>query len=269
MGNIHITENPGLKVTIEAAPADTAAKLFVDEDGNICGWGERAYGVNMDAVESDDNMRVAIDGRLKVAAGGTIAKGAYVTSDASGKAVTKLDDRRITIKGTDEDKISTTTYADDAVLKNIDVHVSKTYRIKGHLVVKNAHSSAQTVKFKLVAPASSTCVGALKEANKITDSLTLTNDDANLLSEQTVQIDAPGSGYSDETGIIEFDGKLVISTTAGNIDLQWAPNASVAANLSLMAESYIEIIDDDPDAVNGMALTTGASGSDMLIKFPA
>jgi hypothetical protein len=268
MGDIHLSELPGKIATVKSAPADTAKSLFVDTTGAICALGKKAYGVNKYTVSLGDHMAIGLDGELIVAAGGTIAAGDLVTSNAVGKAIKRLDERRKFLKSADEDKISTTTYADDAVLKDVEVEASKTYQLKARLLVKNAHASAQSIKYKFILPASATLVGSIKAADKIGEDLLLIDDNANLATEQVFQVAAPATSTTTETAIIEIDAVLTISTTAGNVDLQWAPNASVAGNLTMLTNSYLEVIDDEPYEINGMAVTAGTSGSDMLVKVP-
>ncbi len=80
------TYQPILIQTVKAQ-ANLSEKLFVGFDGNICGAGEKAYGVVDVATESGQLAPVGVLGTFIVISGGAITQGSAVTSDASGKAV--------------------------------------------------------------------------------------------------------------------------------------------------------------------------------------
>ena len=247
------------------ATGTVTKERFIKADGSQAGLGERAIGsASYDVVSGDD--ATAKLGIVRVLAGGTVSQGDKVTSDADGKAIAFIENSRKVIKGADEGKTSDTTFADDEVIKDILARISKSYKFKMRLVVKNEDSSAQTIKYKLVVPSGATAVGSILEANKLTDTLTLVDDDADLTASQTTQIDAPASGASSETGIIIVEGVITLSTTAGNIDLQWAQNASVASALSVMAESTFEIDAVTPEVCNGIANTAGTASAIMKVQ---
>lgn len=98
---------PGADVTFQAT-ATITGKRFVKVSGNRvsgpglttavdgsnysaapCGAGERAIGVAKYDAASGKKVAVALAGIVPVTAGGTIAAGAEVEADATGKAITK------------------------------------------------------------------------------------------------------------------------------------------------------------------------------------
>ena len=80
------TYQPILIQTVKAQ-ANLSEKLFVGFDGNICGAGEKAYGVVDVSTESGQLAPVGVLGTFLVISGGEIPQGSAVTSDANGKAV--------------------------------------------------------------------------------------------------------------------------------------------------------------------------------------
>src|SRR5574344_25560 len=69
------------------ATANLPKQRFVGFDGGICTAGAKAYGVCDVETESGQQAPIGVLGILLVEAGGAIAQGASVTSDATGKAV--------------------------------------------------------------------------------------------------------------------------------------------------------------------------------------
>lgn len=82
------TENIVLTLSILAAVALTRLR-FVDVSGNVPTAGERVLGVANADYSAGEQAGVAVRGALLVQAGGAIAQGAEVESNASGQAVTK------------------------------------------------------------------------------------------------------------------------------------------------------------------------------------
>lgn len=74
--------------TTVVAVSNMEKHYFVGYDGDICGAAAKALGVNQVTVEAGEDMPVTYLGIMPVVAGGTVALGAEVESDASGKAVT-------------------------------------------------------------------------------------------------------------------------------------------------------------------------------------
>ncbi|GMU44161.1 MAG: DUF2190 family protein [Xanthomonadales bacterium] len=77
---------PLLTLTI-AATATLTANRFVTVGGAVCGAAGDALGVARTSASSGDQVPVDVAGTAVVEAGGTIAAGQYVQSDADGKAV--------------------------------------------------------------------------------------------------------------------------------------------------------------------------------------
>lgn len=80
------TEKILLTVSIAAAAALSRFRL-VDFTGNVPAAGERALGVANADYAAGEQAGVATHGELLVEAGGAVAVGAQVESDASGRAV--------------------------------------------------------------------------------------------------------------------------------------------------------------------------------------
>ena len=77
---------PIFSPTVIAAAA-LAANRFVTFAGAVCGAGAKALGVAQYAAASGDAVAVNVLGTTKVEAGGAIAVGGPIKSDASGKAI--------------------------------------------------------------------------------------------------------------------------------------------------------------------------------------
>lgn len=72
--------------TITAA-ADLAANTFVGFDGDVCGANAKALGKVIYDTTSGGQAAAAVEGRVLLIAGGTVAVGDPVASDANGKAI--------------------------------------------------------------------------------------------------------------------------------------------------------------------------------------
>ena len=86
-----INESP--TIVIQAGAAISApAFLAIKADGTVAGAGEHALGIahpcNDEAVASGDDLTIQIKDIGTWIAGGAVAKGAELASDADGKAVT-------------------------------------------------------------------------------------------------------------------------------------------------------------------------------------
>jgi len=78
------------------ASADVVKNRFANFSGGYCGAGEKALGVFELDTDSGEQAPVIVYGIALVEAGGAIAVGDAVTSDADGKAV-KADSATVTI----------------------------------------------------------------------------------------------------------------------------------------------------------------------------
>lgn len=78
------------------AGSDVVKNRFAGFDGNYCGAGEKALGVFELDTDSGQQAPVIVYGIAIVEAGGAIAVGDAITSDANGKAV-KADAATVTI----------------------------------------------------------------------------------------------------------------------------------------------------------------------------
>lgn len=82
-----LTENILLTATIKATAALATEHRFVAPDGGYAGAGEFALGVLESAVASGEYAPVKTHGIIIVEAGGIVAVGDALVSDASGRAV--------------------------------------------------------------------------------------------------------------------------------------------------------------------------------------
>lgn len=69
------------------AATNIEKQRFIGFDGNYCQAGKKALGVSDVEIEKGQLAPVGVLGILLIEAGGAIAQGAKVTSDANGKAV--------------------------------------------------------------------------------------------------------------------------------------------------------------------------------------
>lgn len=83
-----LTHNPILVLSVTAA-ADLTQNRFIGLDGDVCGAGAKALGVaEMDAA-AGEQATANVQGCILIEAGGAIAAGAEVESNASGQAITQ------------------------------------------------------------------------------------------------------------------------------------------------------------------------------------
>ena len=70
------------------ATGDVSEKTFVGYDGKTCGADKKAVGVALYDASTGDAVSIAQEGRVIVTAGGAVAVGDPIASDANGKAIT-------------------------------------------------------------------------------------------------------------------------------------------------------------------------------------
>jgi hypothetical protein len=88
-----LDNKPGESLTVKLTAAITNSNVFVKFDTDrdyavVCGAGEDADGVISYAGIINETLEMTIDGVVLILLGDTVANGAYVMSDASGRAVT-------------------------------------------------------------------------------------------------------------------------------------------------------------------------------------
>jgi hypothetical protein len=80
--------HPGITTTMISTGIIPAYR-FVKADGSLCGAGALAYGITEAGAEAAGKaLAVTLNGEVLIELGGTVAAGAKVESDVSGKAVT-------------------------------------------------------------------------------------------------------------------------------------------------------------------------------------
>lgn len=250
----------GVIGSCEAADDLATKNRFVkfDSSGELdyCGSGDKAVGILLDPIDDGEMGNFAGPGNIvRLVLGGTVTYMDEITADANGAGIKKIASQTIVHKAVDEAKASDTTYADDEVLANIPVAAGQKYLLRAKLNVSNAKEGAASIKAKFTVPASCTAVGSILGRAAVDGTVTKSDDDAVLTTEFTHEISAS------ETGIIEIEG--IVNNTAGAagvIALQWAQNASDAGAITVHAESFIEITDLSPQAINGVAMSAGDSG---------
>lgn len=82
------TQQPVLTTSVVAL-VDLPRFLFAGFNGGLCAAGAKAYGTVAADTEADSVAPINVLGICLVTAGGAIAAGAEVQSDANGKAITK------------------------------------------------------------------------------------------------------------------------------------------------------------------------------------
>lgn len=254
-------ERWGERATGGVAASDIVAKRFI-KGTTYAARGERADGVSAIAVEEGDSISLHVTGDVNVTADGTVTAGDEITSGEDGKAIKKYSDRTITRKVDDESKASTTTLADDAELKAIEVARGLLYKITGSVAVANGDGdNARSINWKLSVPEGASAIGQITGASAVDGNVILVDEMADLTAEQTQEITA------DESGIVGFDGHINMGTADnGEIAFQWAPSASTENLMDVQAGSLIDVIVQTPQNVNGVAQSTNTDG-DVLVRL--
>jgi hypothetical protein len=255
------TERWGDRATGGEAASDIVAKRFIKGTG-YAARGERADGVSVIATESGKRISLHVTGDVNVTADGTVTAGDEVTSGENGKAIKKYADRTLKKKAADESKASTTTLADDAELKAIEVAKGLIYKLTGNIAVANGDDSvARTIKWKLDVPEGASAKGRITGASAVDGNITLVDENADLTAEQTQEITA------DDSGIVGFEGYFDMGTADnGQIAFQWAPFATTTNLMDVQAGSLIDMIVQTPQNVNGVAKSTNTDG-DVLVRL--
>lgn len=128
-------------------------------------------------------------------------------------------------------RVSTTTLAVDTDLV-ITVEANATYALSGHLQFSAA--AGGDIKFDWLIPAGASLNWALLG----TGTVNFTDNDASIVSATTAR-GARGNGSTVQSA--NPQGTLVVSSTAGSIQLRWAQNTSNATGTILKAGSRIRL----------------------------
>lgn len=135
-------------------------------------------------------------------------------------------------KSGDTIRVSTTTISADPHLV-IPVAANAAYKIDLHLIYQQGTVGQLTVGF--TAPASATLdwsVIGLVPSVTSSDSGSVTMQSLGIADLRTV-------GGAITSTVVNGDGRLVVSSTAGNLTLRWGPSASSATGTTLKQGSYL------------------------------
>jgi len=254
-------ERWGERAAGSVAASDLVAKCFI-KGTTYADRGEKADGVSVIGVESDDNISLHVSGDVNVTADGTVTAGDEVTSGENGKAIKKYPDQTIKRKETTESKTEDTTLADDAELKAITLTKEMIYKLEGKIAVTNHDAgAARSIKWKLSVPAGASATGTIVGSPSVGGDQVVVDEMADLTAEKTYEID------QDESGFIGFDGHVNMGTAeVGDLAFQWAANASVTSPLDVQAGSIVNVEAETPQSLNGVAKSTNTDG-DVLVRL--
>lgn len=141
------------------------------------------------------------------------------------------ENRLLKLKTADETVNNSTTLQNDNDLL-VAVQKSTEYLLRLHLEVDS--NTTADFKFALILPSGATLIGTVfSDANP---SLSAVAQVADLASGHAVIL-------SVNPTVIEVVAKLIMSTTAGNVQLQWAQNTADVSDTIVREESYLEIVE--------------------------
>jgi len=239
-----------ITVTAQAA---LAANIMVDQSGAVCGRGEKACGVTEYGRDSGELATIYTSGFCKVEAAGTIAVGDKISSDADGKGLVAIDAVQNSLVTADAAITSSTTLVDSGLECTLGPAQMAVFKTK--VIVANADgAAARTVKFQVDGPVGLTAVGLITGADEA-GNVTVIDTDADFTSDVTYEV------ALSKTAVLEFTIVLDTAAAGGDCKLQWAPNASVAAAMTLKANSSSTMELNSTNEVSGVAHTAASSGS--------
>jgi hypothetical protein len=157
---------------------------------------------------------------------GSLNAGARITASAM-QGIAPL----AVVKPTDQSVTSSTTLVNDNALV-VAVAASASYLFFCYLDYEGA--SAGDLKYEWTVPASATLrFGQIGQTTASAATVASTNSDSTVY--------AIGTDAAATLNAVTMIGSLVVSSTAGNLQLQWAQNASSATATIVHAQSFLAL----------------------------
>lgn len=184
------------------------------------------------------NDALIVDGALTASSGLTVTGNASVSGNLS---VTGIGQVQYIAKTADETINASTTLQNDDHLV-LPVVANAVYTFALDLYMTESTDFVGDFKMSFTCPASAT-FDMHGEGAHVTDLTTGTSSNGEWIGKLATASAAATLGFGVGTGLtgVRVYGRLVMSSTAGNFQLQWAQNASDASGTTLKAGSYMTL----------------------------
>jgi hypothetical protein len=209
---------------------DTQSRWLVDADGSTY-WGPGG------ASATDTTLVRSGVGALTLTGALTVSNSLTVSGNLS---VTGVGFRSFVRKTADESVTSSTTLQNDNELL-LAVSANCTYAFRVWLLATDATDVNGDIKFAFTFPTGAVCHFSGRGPHTLLASGAF--GDGEYIGRNTATSGSTVASYGLSTSVIgiEITGLLIVSSTAGNLQLQWAQNASDANATTVQAGSFMTL----------------------------
>ncbi len=226
------TDAISLRVT-----GDTQSRFLVDTDGTL-NWGPGASTATDTGLSRGGVGSLTLSGSLTTT--GTVSVGSNLTVSGN-LSVSGIGARGFVRKTADESVTSSTTLQNDNELV-LAAAPNATYLVRVWILATDATDATGDIKFGFTFPASA----VLHFSGRGPHSLMASGGafgDGEFIGRNTATSGSTVASYGLSTSVIgiEITGLLIVGANAGNLQLQWAQNASDANATTVQAGSFMTL----------------------------
>jgi hypothetical protein len=231
------TDALSLRVT-----GDTASRYLLDTDGAMS-WGPGGGTTPDTTLTRSGTAALTITGSLTTTSNLTVGGTLAVTGNMSvsgNMSVTGIGARSYVRKTADESVTSSTTLQNDNELL-LAVAANCTYVFRVWIMATDATDANGDIKFAFTFPTGAVCHFSGKGPHTLLASGAF--GDGEYIARNTATSGSTVASYGLTTSVIgiELTGLLIVSSTAGNLQLQWAQNSSDANATTVQAGSFMTL----------------------------
>lgn len=212
------------------ATGDTQSRLLVDTDGTL-NWGPGGGSATDTTFARTGTSAMTLTSAL------TVSSNLAVSGNLS---VSGVGFRSFVRKTSDESVTSSTTLQDDNQL-TLAVSANCTYAFRVWIMATDATDANGDIKFAFTFPTSAVCHFSGKGPHSLLASGAF--GDGEYIARNTATSGSTVATYGLTTSVIgiELTGLLIVSGTAGNLQLQWAQNSSDANATTVQSGSFMTL----------------------------
>lgn len=209
---------------------DTQSRYLVDADGST-NWGPGGGSATDTTLARTGTSAMTLTGAL------TVSSNLAVSGNLS---VTGIGFRSFVRKTSDESVTSSTTLQDDNQL-TLAVSANCTYAFRVWIMATDATDANGDIKFAFTFPTGAACHFSGKGPHSLLASGAF--GDGEYIARNTATSGSTVATYGLTTSVIgiELTGLLIVSGTAGNLQLQWAQNSSDANATTVQSGSFMTL----------------------------
>lgn len=209
---------------------DTQSRYLVDADGST-NWGPGGGSATDTTLARTGTSAMTLTGAL------TVSSNLAVSGNLS---VTGIGFRSFVRKTSDESVTSSTTLQDDNQL-TLAVSANCTYAFRVWIMATDATDANGDIKFAFTFPTGAVCHFSGKGPHSLLASGAF--GDGEYIARNTATSGSTVATYGLTTSVIgiELTGLLIVSGTAGNLQLQWAQNSSDANATTVQSGSFMTL----------------------------